>query len=188
MYLIKQKGKNTRSFSVKNQTKRLSVISILTALSVVCSLFLTWRGGEFTKFSPTFIIIVLAARCYGVYGAAMVSLLSDIIQFAMFPANGFSLGICISSVLSGVIYGIFLYKKINLSRIVISTLLSQILCSLFISTYTMVYIEKWYSSLFPLVYFRLLQVVVMSIASIVLLYLLFVKADLTKILKLKENR
>lgn len=185
MDLIKTSDKK---FNLRAQTKRLSVLSILTALSVVSSLFLTWRGGEFTKFSPTFIIIVLAARCYGVYGAVMVSLLSDIIQFAMFPANGFSIGICISSVLSGVIYGIFLYKEINLSRIVISSLSAQVFCSLFVTTFTMVYIEKWYDSMFPLVYFRLVQVVIMSIASIILLYILFVKYDITKLLKLKENQ
>lgn len=185
MYISETKNNSEKALKIRYQTRRISIISVLTALSVISSLFLTWRGGEFTKFSPTFIIIVLAARCYGVYGAALVSILTDIIQFAMFPANGFSLGICISSVLSGVIYGLFLYKKINLKRIVISSLLAQILCSLLISTYFMVYIEKWYTSLFPLLYMRLIQVVIMSIASIAFIYILFVKIDITKIFKFK---
>lgn len=185
MYISETENKSEKALKIRYQTRRVSIISVLTALSVISSLFLTWRGGEFTKFSPTFIIIVLAARSYGVYGAALVSLLTDIIQFAIFPANGFSLGICISGVLSGVIYGLFLYKKINLKRIVISSLLAQILCSLLISTYCMVYIEKWYTSLFPLLYMRLIQVVIMSIASIVFIYILFVKIDITKILKFK---
>lgn len=173
---------NTRKHTI-TATRTVTTIAILTALSIVCSLFLTFRAGTFLKFSPAFIVIALAARAYGIYGGVLVAFFTDFIQYLMFPANGFSFGICLSNVLTGLIFGLFLYKKVDLKRIVGATLISQIVCSLFITTITMVYIERWFP-LFPLAYWRLGQVVIMSVASIIVLYLLFIKLDLPKKIKL----
>lgn len=169
---------------VIDSTQAVTTIAILTALSIVTSVFLTFRVGDFMKFSPAFIVIALAAKAYGVYGGVIVAFLTDYIQFQMAPLKGFSFGICLSNVLTGLIFGLFLYKKADLKRIIGATLSSQIICSLFISTYTMVYIERWYPTLFPLAYMRLLQVAIMSVASIIILYILFVKMDLPKKIKL----
>ena len=59
----------------------ITTIAMLTALSIVCSMFLTIRGGTFMKFSPVFIVTALAARRYGVFGASIVAFLSDEIQY-----------------------------------------------------------------------------------------------------------
>lgn len=168
---------------VIDSTQAVTTIAILTALSIVTSVFLTFRVGTYLKFSPAFIVIALAARAYGIYGAVIVAFLTDYIQYHIFPANGFSFGICLSNVLTGLIFGLFLYKKADLKRIIGATLSSQIICSLFITTITMVYIEKW-MPLFPMAYARLLQVAIMSVASIIILYILFVKMDLPKKIKL----
>ncbi|MGN0173405.1 MAG: folate family ECF transporter S component [Acutalibacteraceae bacterium] len=161
----------------------VTTIAMLTALSIVCSMFLTIRGGTFMKFSPVFIVVALAARRYGVFGAAIVAFMSDVIQYFMFPAFNFSLGICLSGVVSGVIFGLFFYKKINLTRIIIASALSQVLCTVGITTFTMVYIEHWYPTLESIVYWRCLQALIMFVASVIFLYLLFVKIDLAKLTK-----
>ncbi len=173
---------NTRKHTI-TATRTVTTIAILTALSIVCSLFLTFRAGTFLKFSPAFIVIALAARAYGIYGGVLVAFFTDFIQYLMFPANGFSFGICLSNVLTGLIFGLFLYKKVDLKRIVGATLISQIVCSLFITTITMVYIERWFP-LFPLAYWRLGQVVIMSVASIIVLYFLLVKINFSNKIKL----
>lgn len=164
-------------------TETVTTIAVLTALSIVCSMFLTIRGGTFMKFSPVFIVIALAARRYGVFGAAIVAFLSDLIQYLMFPAFNFSIGICLSGVVSGVIFGLFFYEKINLTRIIIASALSQIICTVGITTFTMVYIERWYPTLESIVYWRILQAAIMFVASVVFLYLLFIKIDIAKLTK-----
>lgn len=164
----------------------ITTIAMLTALSIVCSMFLTIRGGTFMKFSPVFIVTALAARRYGVFGASIVAFLSDVIQYFMFPAFNFSIGICLSGVVSGVIFGLFFYKKINLTRIVIASALSQVLCTVGITTFTMVYIERWYPTLESIVYWRILQAAIMFVASVIFLYLLFVKIDIAKLTKIAK--
>ena len=85
---------------------------------------------------------------------------------------------------SGVIFGLFFYKKINLTRIVIASALSQVLCTVGITTFTMVYIERWYPTLESIVYWRILQAAIMFVASVIFLYLLFVKIDIAKLTKI----
>ena len=172
---------NKKRVAIATQT--VTTIAILTALSIVSSMFLTLRVGSFLKFSPTFLVVALAAQAYGIYGAIIVAFLTDYIQYFMFPANGFSFGICLSNVLTGLIFGLLLYKKADLKRIIGAVLSSQIICSLFITTITMVYIEKW-MPLFPLVYMRLVQVIIMSIISIIVLYFLLVKINFSNKIKL----
>lgn len=165
-------------------TETVTTLAVLTALAIICSTFLTFRFGvNFIKLSPTFIVIALAARRYGVFGAATVAFMSDLIQYLFQPTNGFSIGICLSGVLTGVILGLFFYKKINLTRIVIAIVTSQLVCSVGITTFTMVYIERWYP-LVPLIYSRLAQAGVMTVISIITLYYLFVKIDLAKLTKI----
>lgn len=159
-------------------------IAILIALSVVCSMALTVRVGTALKFSPVFVVSALAARRYGPLVAGLVALMADIIQFFMFPTGlPFSFGICLSGVLSGIILGWFMSKKVDFKRIVAGVLSSQILCSLILTTFVMVYVESW-SPLFPLVYWRALQTIIMIVIEIILLYQLFVKIDLAKITKI----
>ena len=135
------------------------------------------------KFSPVFIVIALAARRYGVIGACIVASITDIIQFLMFPANGFSFGIFFANLLSGLIFGLLFYKKINLTRITLASALSQMICTVGITTFTMVYIEKWYPTLESIIYFRLLQALIMFVVNIIFLYLLFIKIDIAKLAK-----
>ena len=179
MQISKKKKKKT---AVAIET--LVTIAILIALSVVCSMALTVRVGTALKFSPVFVVSALAARRYGPLVAGLVALMADIIQFFMFPTGlPFSFGICFSGVLSGMILGFFMNKKVDIKRIIIGVLSSQILCSLFLTTFIMVYIEGW-SPLFPLIYWRALQALIMIVIEIVLLYQLFVKIDLAKITKI----
>ncbi len=175
----------------KNQTKRktsptqaLIIIAVLTALSVVTSYLLTFRVGNVMKFSPVFIITALAGYKFGVGGAVIISVLSDAIQYMIFPSNGFSVGIFVSNVVLGLIFGLCFYKKFSFSRIVIAATTSQIICTVLIPTYFWVYIEKWYPSIDVIIYPRITQGAVMFVLIIVSLYFLFVKTDLIKKLKI----
>ncbi len=161
-------------------TKTVTTIAILTALSVVFSLLFTFRVGNFLKFSPVFIVIALAANKYGIIGATIVAILTDFIQYLMFPANSFSIGVFVSNVLLGIIFGICLYKKVTLNRILLSAFLSQAICTVGVTTLSWVYIEKWYPTVSSIVYWRILQGSIMFVVITLLLYILFIKTNVLK--------
>ena len=145
-------------------TETITTLGILIALCIVCGMVLTVRVGTYLKFSPVFIVLILAAKRYGAVSAGLVALAADVLQFLMFPTGlPFSFGICLSGVVNGFMLGLFLAKKTTGFRLIFGTISSQLVCSLGITTFVMVYIEKWYP-LFPLFYWRILQVVIMSLA------------------------
>ena len=162
------------------KTKVLTTIAILTALSVVFSLFFTFRVGTFLKFSPVFIAVALAAKAYGVTGGVLVAVMSDFIQYLMFPSNGFSVGIFISNVLLGLVFGIFLHNDINFKKILSATLISQTVCTVLIPTLFWVYIEKWYPTIESIIYWRILQALIMFVLMIIVFYLIFIKSSFLK--------
>ena len=127
-----------------------------------------------------FIVIALAANKYGIIGATLVSILTDFIQYLMFPANSFSIGVFISNVLLGIIFGFFLYKKVSLNRILTSAFLSQSICTVGVTTLSWVYIEKWYPTISSIVYWRILQGCIMFVVITLLLYILFIKTNVLK--------
>lgn len=169
-----------------NSTQRMILLAMLTSLSVVCSYFLTYRVANVMKFSPVFIIVALAGYKFGVFGAILISVLSDFIQYMMFPSNGFSIAIFVSNVVFGLIFGLFFYKKFSLTRIIIASILSQTICTVLISSYLWVYVDKWYPSVESIIYPRIIQGSIMIVVIILTLYLLFVKTDLIKKLKIQK--
>jgi len=162
------------------KTKVVTTIAILTALSVVFSLFFTFRVGNMLKFSPVFIVIALAAKNYGVIGATLVAVLSDFIQYLMFPSNGFSIGIFVSNVLLGIIFGLCFYGEISFKKILCAATLSQTVCTVLIPSVFWVYIEKWYPTISSIIYWRLLQAVIMFFIMIILFYIIFIKSNFLK--------
>ena len=175
---VKQKN------SQANPIRTVIIIAVLTALSVVVSYFLTFRVGNVMKLSPVFIITALAGYKFGIWGAVTISVFADMIQYMLFPSNGFSVGIFLSNVVLGLIFGLCFYKKFSFVKILIAATSSQILCTILIPTYFWVYVEKWYPTIDVIIYPRILQGVIMFVVMIVSLYLLFIKTDLIKKIKL----
>ncbi len=165
-------------------TQTLIFIALLTALSVVISCFLTYRVANVMKFSPVFIISAIAGYKYGIGGAILISVLTDVIQYFMFPSNGFSIGIFVSNVVFGLIFGLCFYKKFNFSRILTASILSQSICTVLIPTYFWVYVDRWYPSIDVIIYPRIIQGCIMIVVITITLYLLFVKTDLIKKIKI----
>ena len=158
----------------KSYLKRLAVLGVMTALAAVCSITfpmgLTVRVGDFMKLSPAFLIIGIVGNMYGWKESALVAFLSDLIQSLMF--GGFSPLISLIALLSGACFGWLLKGTKSVSKIIFSVLTTQIVGS-FILTTTVLCI--WYSlPLFPTIYFRILQTVILIAVEIPVL-ILFIK-------------
>ncbi len=158
----------------RSKLRRLAVLGVMTALAAVCSftfpLGLTIRVGEIMKLSPAFLIIAIVGNMYGWKESALVAFLSDLIQSLLF--GGFSPLISLIALLTGASFGWFLKDNKSISKIVISVLLTQIIGSLLLTTSVLC---VWYSfPLFPTVYFRILQTVILIALEIPIL-ILFIK-------------
>ena len=152
--------------------KRIAVLSVMTALAVICSLTfpagLTFRVGEFMKFSPIFIIIGIVGSIYGWKEAGLVAFISDLIQGLLF--GNLSLLIAIANLVSGIIFGLLLHNTKSVFKIVLSVILTQIICSF--GMISAVLFFKFGLPFYPTIYWRILQTAIFIIIEIPVLCLL----------------
>ncbi|MDO4742828.1 MAG: folate family ECF transporter S component [bacterium] len=164
----------------------IALLAIFTALTVVCSMTfpfgLTFRIGTFIKFSPAFIVMAVAARRFGTVYTALIAGVADIIGAFISSVPGISPGITLAAIVSGAIFGLFLYKKCTVVRIVWAVVASQLIGGLVITTVSLHY---YYSMPYePMVYWRLVQTAGMIIIEIVVLYIVLIKTDIPKLLRI----
>ncbi|MGN1443842.1 MAG: folate family ECF transporter S component [Acutalibacteraceae bacterium] len=84
--------------------------ALLIALQVVLSRFLSFQTWNL-KIGFSFVPVVLAARLFGPVASMLVYGIGDVIGTFLFPVGAYFPGFTVSAVLSGLIYGLFLYKK-----------------------------------------------------------------------------
>ncbi|MBE6775750.1 MAG: folate family ECF transporter S component [Ruminococcaceae bacterium] len=128
----------------KNEEKifKLVCLALLTAMQIVIARILVIPLSESLRISFSFIPVVIAARSFGVVGAVTVYGLGDFIGAVAFPTTGaYFPGFTLTAVVSGLIYGLFLRKKTSGVRIVLSVVLSQLLCTVLMNSY-------WISTLY----------------------------------------
>ena len=84
--------------------------ALLIALQVVLSRWLSFQTWNL-KIGFSFVPVVVAARLFGPVGAMLVYGIGDVVGTFLFPVGPYFPGFTVSAVLSGLIYGLFLYKK-----------------------------------------------------------------------------
>lgn len=156
-----------------NQFKNVKVLTaaaMLAAIAVVLGFFKI-------PLTPTIEIrfaqipIAIASGLFGPFVGAIVGVVSDIGGYILKPTGPFFPGFTISAALSGVIFGLFLYKKpFTLPRIALAMLVKTILVGLFLNSW-------WLSILYKkgfaiLVGGRIVKEMVLLPIFILLLYFL----------------
>lgn len=167
----------------KNYIRRLAVVSVMTAIAVICSLTfpmgLTFRIGDTIKLSPVFIIIGLVGNIYGWKEAALVSSLSDLIQ-------GFAFGsisplITLVKLLTGICFGLFLKNSRSIIRIVLCVLTTEIIGSFLLISAILIF--RYGAPIFPTMYLRAIQTVILIVIEIICLWFLMRVFNLPQKLK-----
>ena len=158
----------------------LTCLALLIAMQVVLARFGTINLG-ITRFSISFIPVVIAARRFGVISSVAVYGIGDLVGAIAFPTSGaFNPCFTITAALSGLIYGLFLAKKTSLPRIIGSVVTSQVVCSLLLNAYWLWYFyysaEKGYSAV---LLSRVPQSIVTGIIAIVFMALFLEKISKT---------
>lgn len=160
-------------------TRMVAILGVLSGLAVVFSLpfpsGFTVRIGEFLKFSPMFLAVALAGSTYGWWAGAMVGFVGDFFQ-ALLSGLGISPFLLAVSTLNGLVFGLLLHNTKSIWKIVLSVLITQFAGGLLLTT--LVLKIQYGMPIFPTVYWRVLQVSIMTVVEIFLLILTVKTADL----------
>ena len=153
----------------KFNTKKLITLSVLVAMDVVLTRFLSINAWN-TRIGFGFVPMVIAAMMYGPLSAGMVAALADFIGAILFPTGPYFPGFTFSVFLMGIVFGLFLYKDRSFWRVVVSVLITQFVISLFLTTY-------WISFLYganykALLATRVVQSAIISAAQIIVIPLM----------------
>lgn len=115
-------------------TKKLVFVSLLVALTVVLARFVSFKS-DILRISLEFFPIAIAAIMFGPLAGGVTAAVADVVGGLLFPHGPFFPGFTLSAFISGVIYGLFLYKrKITVLRVVSSALVKLIVVDLVLVT------------------------------------------------------
>ena len=143
---------------LKPTTRLIAAVATLIAAEVVLSRFLSINT-QTLKIGFGFVPIALCAALFGPYWAAAAGAAADFLGAALFPVGAFFPGFTLSAALSGMVYGLFLYRNPNTLKICAAVVVNCFAVGLLINTFWLSLL--WgvaYGELLPL---RLLQYAVM---------------------------
>ncbi|MBQ9658852.1 MAG: folate family ECF transporter S component [Clostridia bacterium] len=93
-----------------SKNKKIILTAVLLAMQIVLSRFLSIKT-PILKISFAFIPSMFCAIWLGAKWTVLLNVLGDIIGATLFPIGAFFIGYTISTAISGLIYGLLLYKK-----------------------------------------------------------------------------
>jgi len=93
-----------------SKNKKIILTAVLLAVQIILSRFLSVKT-PILKISFAFIPSMLCAIWLGAKWTVLLNVLGDIIGATLFPTGAFFIGYTISTAISGLIYGLLLYKK-----------------------------------------------------------------------------
>ncbi|MBS5522742.1 MAG: folate family ECF transporter S component [Clostridiales bacterium] len=147
-----------------NTVRKITILGMLLAAQVVAGLFVS-ISLPIAKIGFIFLPIAITGILYGPIWCGLSAAVGDII-IAMLGPYGYFPPMTISALLSGIIYGIFLYrKKANTARILVCVLTESILISVILQTFWLTLLTgKAYLVLLPA---RLLQNLIVIPVSVI---------------------
>ena len=115
-------------------TRVLTICGMLIALAAVLS-FLSIPITNIIEIRFKFIAIAFAGALFGPLLGGIVGGASDIVGYLVKPTGPFFPGFTLSAIVTGVIYGLVLYKKpLTLKRIALAALLDSVITGICLNT------------------------------------------------------
>lgn len=126
--------KTNKSYFAKLNTQQFAWLCVLIALQVVLNRLTV--GTSYLQIGFGFIAGGLIGYYFGPFHGAIAEVIADIISNTLFPANGgFFFGFTLSALISGIIYGLFLYhQKITFGRILLMVTTITVVVNLLMNT------------------------------------------------------
>ena len=170
---------NTEKKKSKISTVMLVTLAMLLALEIVLSRFLSIQT-PITRIGFGFVPLVIAGILFGPVPAAIVAVLADILGALLFPIGACYPPLTVTSLLVGLTYGFFLYKKgfdpknvKDWIRVVACVIVRQGIWALLLQSY-------WLSLLQGITYaqsitIRVPQVLILAVVEIILILGKYIK-------------
>ncbi|MBR4020165.1 MAG: folate family ECF transporter S component [Firmicutes bacterium] len=136
----------------------LVTAGLLIALQIILSRFLSINAWNL-KIGFSFTAVFVAAYLYGPVYSAVVAAIADLLGASLFPSGAFFPGFTVTAILSGIVFGVFLYKQQTPVRIGAAVLIDQLILGLLLNSY---WISVLYGSPYvPLLATRAVQCLIM---------------------------
>jgi len=144
----------------------LVLMSALIAMEIVLSRFLSFSVWNM-KIGFAFAPVVVAAILLGPVKAAIVNGVADFLGAILFPIGAYFPGFTLTAILTGFVFGLFLYEKQTLPRIIGAVGVNQLILSLLLNT-------LWISILYktpylPVMITRLTQTAILIPVQVILI-------------------
>jgi ECF transporter S component (folate family) len=153
----------------KLKVNELVMMGVLIALDVILARFLSINT-PISRVGFAFIARAIAAIVLGPVQAAVVGGCADFVGAIVFPSGAYFPGFTLTAAMIGLIYGLFLHRKVTPVRIVAAVAVSQVVCSLGLNTLWLSMMTG--SSFAALLSTRLIQAVVTGAVQIVTIFAL----------------
>ncbi len=163
----------------KFNTVSLVMIALLVALDVVMNRFLSVNT-EFFKLDTSFIPMAVGAYLFGPVGGMIIAGLGDLIGALIFPIGPYLPYFTITAALTGLWYGFVFKGKLNIFRVLLAVIPTQILFSLILNS---IFLEMLYGGV--IFWVRLVQVAISTPIQIIVIFPLLKKV--IPLLKIGKN-
>lgn len=115
--------------------RSLTGLSMCLALGIVLSLIGSIQLSPTMKLSLKFLALAVTGMLYGPIGSSLAGIIIDLLVFVIHPTGPYFPGFTLTSMLSGTLFGLFLYKnKTSLLRLILSKTLINILLNLLLNS------------------------------------------------------
>lgn len=153
----------------RNSVNQIVIMGVLIAMDVILTRFLSIQT-PVTRIGFSFVARVIAAIVLGPLSAAAAAGIADFVGMIAFPSGTYFPGFTLTAIMFGLIYGLFLHKKVTPVRIVGAVVTSQIVCSLGLNTLWLTMMTG--SSFAALLSTRLIQALVTGAVQIATIFVL----------------
>lgn len=159
----------------------LAAMALMIAANIVLSRLLKFDAGPFVRVSFEIIPLVFISAFFGWYLGGIAAGVSDIVGALLFPVGLINPGITVSRIVTGIIFGVFLYKKtVNVKTITIAYIVNALIVELGLMSLSLslpVFMQPGMpaKTFFAVLSGRLLKLLLLPV-YIVITYLLWKKA------------
>ncbi|MDR3336315.1 MAG: folate family ECF transporter S component [Treponema sp.] len=138
------------------KVKKLVLGSLLLATLLVVERLISIQT-PILRISFAYVPLILSGILLGPGWSTAIAVLGDLLGMLLFPKGAYFAGYTISAALTGLVYGLFLYKTITISnrKFVVRLIISNLMVLIFISTgltslWIAITVKKAFVALLPL--------------------------------------
>ena len=158
------------SFKELKKTRSLAMAAMLLALAVVLGFFAI-QVTESIKISFAFLVDELTGFLFGPFVGGVLGMLADLLKYMVRPTGPYFPGFTISELLTGMIYGLMLYKRpLKLTRVIAANTIVTVFVNMLLNTY---WLTLLYGSVYAVILpARIIKELILLPVNIAMFYLL----------------